>query len=239
MKLSRRTVFTALAALAGVTSAGFAPAPTGMDPESAQMEDDAMWAAVARNGALLITADNGADTLRNSWLGEARRTPMREDPALRALVVKAVADGRLRSCEQDVQGQDVVWEVTLKGRLYACEKTLEGDPDQVYTFRQVAARGVWAYKPQPVNRRVARLLLPVRDGEFGSREPFIHDEYAGAVQAGLVYPVRAVWSPQGALVTFKPSDAARDVVRAEVPFRPAALRRIQETSYGYTPEAPA
>ncbi|UTC29228.1 hypothetical protein BAMBUS_01460 [Brevundimonas phage vB_BpoS-Bambus] len=228
MNLNRRTVFTALAALAGLpAAAGFAPAPQGMDPDSAQMEDDAMWAAVARAGALVITADSGADTLRYSWLGEARRTPMHEDPALRALVVKAVADGRLRPCEQDGQGQDVVWEVTLKGRLYACEKTLEGDPDQVYTFRQVAAQGCWAFKPMAVNRRVARLLLPARDGEFGSHEPFIHGEYAGAVQAGLVYPVRAVWSPQGSRVTFKPSDAARDVVRAEVPFRPQALRRMQ------------
>ncbi|USN14641.1 hypothetical protein DOMOVOI_01670 [Brevundimonas phage vB_BpoS-Domovoi] len=232
MNLNRRTVFTALAALVGLPAvAGIAPAPQGMDPESAQMEDDAMWAAVARAGAMVITADSGADTLRYSWLGEARRTPMREDPALRALVVTAVADGRLRPCEQDAQGQDVVWEVTLKGRLYACEKTLEGDPDQVYTFRQVVERGGWAFKPMVVNRRVARLLLPVRGGEFGTHEPFIHNEYAGAVQAGLVYPVRAVWSPQGSHVTFKPSDAARDVVRAEVPYRPQALRRMQEAAY--------
>lgn len=130
MNLNRRTVFAALASLAGITSvASFAPAQAaGMDPESARMEDDCMWEAVGRNGSTAIFAEGHYDTEGLvPWYD--RCTPMRDVPALRVLVNQAVDDGRLEIEETSRRdGRSIVWKITLKGRLYACEKTLQGGP---------------------------------------------------------------------------------------------------------------
>lgn len=240
MNLNRRTVFAALASLAGITSvASFAPAQAaGMDPESARMEDDCMWEAVARNGSLYIFADGDQDTsglIPNS----DRCTPMRDDPALRALVSQAVEDGRLMVAESNRKGVPVVWTLTLKGRLYACEKTLLGDPDQVHTLRQLANRWGWDFARQSTNARAARLVHNLSRTDFSravltSHEPFVHDEFAGLIQRGYVYPIAAVWTQTGAYLRFKPTDAARSL---EIKAQPNLLRRV-DTVWGYTPTAP-
>lgn len=238
MKLHRRSVFASLAALVGLTvTASFAPAQA-MDPESAQMEDDCMWRAVAQNGTLVIFAD-GSEPNRLHWLGGTHCTPMREDPALRALAQTAVTQGLLQPCEQDTRGRDIVWEVTLKGRLHACEKALE-DPAQAAAFRQLARRWGWAQTPQPVNARTARLILSQADSagaSFGTREPYMHTEYAGALQAGLAYPAFVADGPTGAYMTLKPTPAARDFRYKPTGANAARLIRIKDTVWGMTPVA--
>ncbi|USN13944.1 hypothetical protein KABACHOK_01080 [Brevundimonas phage vB_BpoS-Kabachok] len=241
MNLNRRTVFTALAALVGLPAvAGIAPAPQGMDPESARMEDDAMWAAVAASGALYLFAD-GHDDTAGLVPDYDHCTPMRDDPALRGLVDQAVEDGRLAVAET-TRGLPILWGVTLKGRLYACEKTLP-DPAQVLAFRRMASRWNWEGARQPLNKRVDALLLRRADAtdSFGSFGKFIHEEYAGAMQAGLVYPYYAAADAQGAYMTFRPTTAAISGAGAKAAnaYRPHILRHIQETAYGRAPQAPA
>ena len=250
MKLNRRTVFAALASLSGITSvASFAPAQAaGMDPESARMEDDCMWEAVARNGSLHIIADGSGSPY---MMDDDRCTPMREDPTLRALVAQAVEDGRL-TIHETAEGRPILWNVTLKGRLYACEKTLSSRA-QVQALRQLARRWGWTQTRQPINARVARLILRQAgfvDASFGSREPFIHDEYAGALQAGLAYPTYVVADQQGAYMTLTPTPAARlmaigpkggkgpDQVWIVRPNRARIHRAVDPSAWGATPTAP-
>lgn len=201
MKLTRRTVFASLAALAGVASAGFAPQPSTMDPVSAQMEDDDMWAAVARNGSTAIFADGHYGLVPDF----DRCTPMRED---RALVDQAVSDGRLRVGERAGDGLPLVWTLTLKGRLYACEQALD-DPVQALAFRRMSDAGRWAQTSHPLHPRVRDLLLRrAQAGDtFGAADRWVHLEYAGAIQQGLVVPVSVVQGERIVYTRFIPTHA--------------------------------